>query len=63
MAMRTDQLSSWIRVNEKMAGKVAKHDLDLVEIQEVISKNGGTEQGQKLWKNENHQLGQLRESI
>jgi hypothetical protein len=62
MAIRTDQLSSCIRVTEKMAGELAKHGLDLVETQEVISKNWGTEQGQKytwVWKNENHQLGQF----
>jgi len=32
MAMSTDQLSSWIRVNEKMAGEVAKHGLDLIRL-------------------------------
>jgi len=36
-------VSSWIRVTEKMA-EIAKHGLDLVEIKEVISKNGGTEE-------------------
>ena len=61
MAMSTDQLTSWIRVTEKMAGELAKHGLDLVEIQEVISKNGDTKQGQKYtWvrNNENNELGQ-----
>ena len=51
----------WISVNEGKVGEVTKHGLDLVEIQKVISKNGGIKQGQKyicVRKNENHQLGQ-----
>jgi hypothetical protein len=42
-----------------MAVEVPKHELGLVEMQEVISKNGGSEEVEKytcVWENKNHKF-------